>query len=113
MLNDEEPAKQSKRSACGYGNPTNGHRRIRLICTRTTGQRQQPQERGPLKFEEPSKHGYDQSRVKTIRSLGTVSAGHAVVQNLRRGYYEQTVDLQFMIASKRRGSSPSTSSSST
>ncbi|PZR61515.1 MAG: ISL3 family transposase, partial [Chloroflexi bacterium] len=27
--------KQSKRSACGYRNPTNGHRRIRLICTRT------------------------------------------------------------------------------
>jgi transposase len=27
--------KQSKRSACGYRNPTNGHRRIRLLCTRT------------------------------------------------------------------------------
>lgn len=27
--------KQSKRSACGYRNPANGHRRIRLLCTRT------------------------------------------------------------------------------
>lgn len=27
--------KQSKRSACGHRNPANGHRRIRLICTRT------------------------------------------------------------------------------
>ena len=26
--------KQSKRSACGYRNPANGHRRIRLLCTR-------------------------------------------------------------------------------
>ncbi len=27
--------KQTKRSACGFRNPTNGHRRIRLNCTRT------------------------------------------------------------------------------
>ncbi len=26
--------KQTKRSACGFRNPTNGHRRIRLNCTR-------------------------------------------------------------------------------
>jgi IS6 family transposase len=30
--------------------------------------------------------------LKTIRSLGTVAAGHAFVQNLRRGHYEITVD---------------------
>lgn len=29
--------KQSKRSACGYRNPANGHRRIRLLCTRKHG----------------------------------------------------------------------------
>jgi IS6 family transposase len=31
--------------------------------------------------------------LKTIRSLRTVAAGHAFVQNLRRGHYELTVDL--------------------
>jgi len=31
--------------------------------------------------------------LKTIRSLRTVAAGHAFVQNLRRGHYEITVDL--------------------
>jgi IS6 family transposase len=31
--------------------------------------------------------------VKTIRSLCTVAAGHAFVQNLRRGHYEITVDV--------------------
>jgi hypothetical protein len=31
--------------------------------------------------------------VKTIRSLRTISAGHAFVQNLRRGHYAITVDL--------------------
>ncbi|MDT5105792.1 MAG: transposase, family [Mycobacterium sp.] len=31
--------------------------------------------------------------VKTIRSLRTVAAGHAFVQNLRRGHYEITVDV--------------------
>ena len=30
--------------------------------------------------------------LKTIRSLRTVAAGHAFVQNLRRGHYEITVD---------------------
>jgi transposase-like protein len=30
--------------------------------------------------------------VKTMRSLRTVAAGHAFVQNLRRGHYEITVD---------------------
>jgi len=30
--------------------------------------------------------------LKTIRSLRTVAAGHAFVQNLRRGHYELTVD---------------------
>lgn len=29
----------------------------------------------------------------TIRSLRAVAAGHAFVQNLRRGHYEITVDL--------------------
>ena len=31
--------------------------------------------------------------VKTIRSLRTISAGHAFVQNLRRGHYAITADL--------------------
>jgi transposase-like protein len=31
--------------------------------------------------------------LKTIRSLRNVAAGHAFVQNLRRGHYEITVDL--------------------
>jgi IS6 family transposase len=31
--------------------------------------------------------------VKTIRSLPTISAGHAFVQNLRRGHYAITADL--------------------
>jgi IS6 family transposase len=31
--------------------------------------------------------------LKTIRSLRTVATGHAFVQNLRRGYYEITVDV--------------------
>jgi transposase-like protein len=31
--------------------------------------------------------------LKTIRSLRTVAAGHAFVQNLRRGHYEITVDV--------------------
>jgi IS6 family transposase len=31
--------------------------------------------------------------VKTMRSLRTVAAGHAFVQNLRRGHYEITVDV--------------------
>jgi len=30
--------------------------------------------------------------LKTIRSLRTVAAGHAFMQNLRRGHYEITVD---------------------
>jgi transposase-like protein len=44
-------------------------------------------------------HGRLKSRLrpmrglKTIRSLGTVAAGHAFVQNLRRGHYELTADL--------------------
>jgi transposase, IS6 family len=31
--------------------------------------------------------------IKTIRSLRTIAAGHAFVQNLRRSHYELTVDL--------------------
>ncbi len=31
--------------------------------------------------------------VKTVRSLRIVAAGHAFVQNLRRGHYEITIDL--------------------
>ena len=31
--------------------------------------------------------------MKTLRSLRTVAAGHAFVQNLRRGHYELTIDL--------------------
>jgi IS6 family transposase len=31
--------------------------------------------------------------VRTMRSLRTVAAGHAFVQNLRRGHYEITVDV--------------------
>jgi IS6 family transposase len=31
--------------------------------------------------------------LKTVRSLRTVAAGHAFVQNLRRGHYEITVDV--------------------
>ena len=31
--------------------------------------------------------------LKTIRSLRTIAAGHAFVQNLRRGHYELTVDV--------------------
>jgi transposase-like protein len=44
-------------------------------------------------------HGRLKSRLrpmcglKTIRSLRTVAAGHAFVQNLRRGHYESTVDV--------------------
>jgi IS6 family transposase len=30
--------------------------------------------------------------LKTIRSLRRIAAGHAFVQNLRRGHYELTVD---------------------
>jgi transposase-like protein len=32
--------------------------------------------------------------MKTMRSLRTVAAGHAFVQNLRRGHYEITVDVR-------------------
>ena len=32
-------------------------------------------------------------RMKTIRSLRTIAAGHAVVQNLRRGHYELTAQM--------------------
>lgn len=32
-------------------------------------------------------------RLKTIRSLRIVAAGHAFVQNLRRGHYELTTDV--------------------
>jgi hypothetical protein len=42
--------------------------------------------------------------VKTIRSLRTVAAGHAFVQNLRRGHYEITLDVPVHPAS----GSPST-----
>jgi transposase, IS6 family len=31
--------------------------------------------------------------LKTIRSAGTIAAGHAFVQNLRRGHYEITIDV--------------------
>ena len=31
--------------------------------------------------------------MKTISSLRTVAAGHAFVQNLRRGHYELTADM--------------------
>jgi transposase, IS6 family len=31
--------------------------------------------------------------MKTISSLRTVAAGHAFVQNLRRGHYELTIDM--------------------
>jgi len=31
--------------------------------------------------------------LKTIRSLRTVAAGHAFVQNLRRGHYELSTDV--------------------
>jgi IS6 family transposase len=31
--------------------------------------------------------------LKTVRSLRTIAAGHAFVQNLRRGHYELTADL--------------------
>jgi len=31
--------------------------------------------------------------LKTIRSLRTIAAGHAFVQNLRRGHYELTADV--------------------
>jgi transposase-like protein len=31
--------------------------------------------------------------MKTIRSLGTIAAGHAFVQNLRRGHYELTAEV--------------------
>lgn len=31
--------------------------------------------------------------LKTIRSLRTIAAGHAFVQNLRRGHYEITLDV--------------------
>jgi transposase, IS6 family len=31
--------------------------------------------------------------MKTISSLRTIAAGHAFVQNLRRGHYEITVDV--------------------
>jgi transposase, IS6 family len=33
------------------------------------------------------------SGVNTIRSLGVIAAGHAFVQNLRRGHYEHTVEV--------------------
>jgi IS6 family transposase len=32
--------------------------------------------------------------MKTIRSLRVIAAGHALVQNLRRGHYELTADVQ-------------------
>jgi IS6 family transposase len=44
--------------------------------------------------------------VKTSRSLRTVAAGHAFVQNLRRGHYEITLDVPVHPAS----GSPSTTS---
>jgi transposase-like protein len=31
--------------------------------------------------------------MKTIRSVRTIAAGHAFVQNLRRGHYELTADV--------------------
>ncbi|MDT4984428.1 MAG: transposase, family [Pseudonocardiales bacterium] len=31
--------------------------------------------------------------MKTIRSLRTIAAGHAFVQNQRRGHYELTADV--------------------
>jgi transposase, IS6 family len=31
--------------------------------------------------------------LKTIRSLRTITAGHAFIQNLRRGHYELTTEL--------------------
>jgi len=31
--------------------------------------------------------------LKTVRSLDTIAAGHAFVQNLRRGHYEHTADV--------------------
>ena len=41
-----------------------------------------------------SKRGCDRcAESKTLRSLRTVAAGQALVQNLRRGHYELTVDL--------------------
>jgi hypothetical protein len=40
--------------------------------------------------------------LKSIRSLRTVAAGHAFVQNLRRGHYELTADLPCTIASAPR-----------
>jgi IS6 family transposase len=34
--------------------------------------------------------------MKTIRSLRTIAAGHAFVQNVRRGYYEITTDVDVL-----------------
>jgi IS6 family transposase len=31
--------------------------------------------------------------LKTISSLGTIAAGHAFLQNLRRGHYELTAEV--------------------
>ena len=38
----------------------------------------------------------DRRGVRTIRSLRTIAAGHAFVQNLRRGHYEITVDVDVL-----------------
>jgi transposase, IS6 family len=43
---------------------------------------------GRLKARLRPMHG-----LKTIRSLRVVAAGHAFVQNLRRGHYELTTEL--------------------
>jgi transposase-like protein len=43
--------------------------------------------------------------LKTIRSLRAVAAGHAFVQNLRRGHYEITIDIPAVIGSGWRSPS--------
>ena len=45
--------RQVKRSACGFDNPTNGHRRIRFHCTGNTGRQQRHQGNCPHKVDEP------------------------------------------------------------
>ena len=39
-----------------------------------------------------SRPGYDRCEVKRFRSAQTLAAGHAFVQNLRRGHYEIATD---------------------
>jgi hypothetical protein len=47
-------ASSSRGSACGFCNPANGHRQMRLHCTGNIGQQRGHQNHCPIKLEELS-----------------------------------------------------------